>query len=394
MEGSPGRVNVLSAEDLHAVMAARDDLKVTALIDTNKRGLPGVFVFVSLWPIIGLLTDLRHTHLVFVAAAFALFLSLALIRVVLYRRVRDVIRYSFPLARALTLGLILTGALAWGIIAAATIHYPSFQSAVLPMIVVTPAITAGGTNILAIDRGLRFSYPLATMGPAVIALAFDDKNPYHLMLVFMALLSCVYFMLASGVVQRDYWEAQKRGVLLQERARQMEDLSQTDALTQLRNRLYFTTHFEAEWKRACRHHYSVAILLIDLDHFKKINDTYGHPFGDLCLQQAAGALRTVILRAGDIIARYGGEEFIVFLSNTDPIGAQVVAERVLKAVRGVEVEHDKGRVGLTCSIGLASYVPAQPNLGYQLISQADELLYQAKRQGRNRVASLTSHLEA
>ena len=128
------------------------------------------------------------------------------------------------------------------------------------------------------------------------------------------------------------------------------------------------------------------MLIIDLDHFKKINDTYGHPFGDRCLAAAAQALRDGLQRSADVLARYGGEEFAVLLPGADAHAAQQRgAERLLHGVGSVELMHEGSAVRLACSIGVSTLVPASMSSPSSAVIEADKALYLAKQQGRNRV---------
>jgi diguanylate cyclase (GGDEF)-like protein len=213
----------------------------------------------------------------------------------------------------------------------------------------------------------------------------NPHTPGHFLYAALAIIFTLYIVRASRVVHTDYWNALGNRKLLEDRASELEVLSVTDALTQLRNRLYFDAQFELEWKRAFRQRSALTIVLLDLDHFKRINDGYGHAFGDLCLQEASKVLAAEVSRSGDVLARYGGEEFIVLLSNTADNGAAVVAERLLQAVRSIEVKFGGERVPVTCSIGVASGIPVTADRGFRLINEADKALYQAKQSGRDRI---------
>lgn len=162
-----------------------------------------------------------------------------------------------------------------------------------------------------------------------------------------------------------------------------------DPLTGLLNRRGLLQLMQAEMERARRHARPLALLFIDMDHFKHINDTYGHPAGDLCLKNAALRLCAGANRQCDLIARYGGEEFVVLLPECDEDGARVVAERIREAVADA---YDQGAVPcrMSVSIGLST-LPAGGIQGVEaLIDAADAALYEAKRGGRNRVAVAAS----
>jgi diguanylate cyclase (GGDEF)-like protein/PAS domain S-box-containing protein len=164
-----------------------------------------------------------------------------------------------------------------------------------------------------------------------------------------------------------------------------------DGLTGIANRRMFDETLEEEWRRAKRDAAPVSLLMIDIDHFKGLNDTLGHQRGDECLRQVADIISGEMLRPGDMVARYGGEEFAVILPKTSLEGALAVADRILTAVEA----HSHGRIGsgshgaVTVSIGAAS---SEGNCAdsASLITLADEALYQAKRAGRNRVVASAS----
>jgi len=172
---------------------------------------------------------------------------------------------------------------------------------------------------------------------------------------------------------------------LQSANAKLQELSITDGLTGLRNRRYFDEILISEYKRAFRDKQPVSIMLVDIDHFKRLNDTYGHPFGDLCLVEAADLVRNSIRRPPDVAARYGGEEFVILLPQTDSQGAIKVAETIRAAFDRHRVEDGRNSVVLTVSIGVASQVPMERDGHEKLLKRADELLYRAKENGRNRV---------
>ena len=162
-----------------------------------------------------------------------------------------------------------------------------------------------------------------------------------------------------------------------------------DGLTHIANRRYFDVRLEAEWQRCSRNGSTLALLMIDIDFFKRYNDRYGHPTGDDSLRQVAAALTANLNRPFDLVARYGGEEFVCLLPDTDLAGATAIAKKLELAVRQLGIEHldsDIGRV-ITISVGVAASHPDQHNTSTSLVQQADVQLYQAKQQGRGRVCA-------
>jgi diguanylate cyclase (GGDEF)-like protein len=165
----------------------------------------------------------------------------------------------------------------------------------------------------------------------------------------------------------------------------LETLAARDGLTDLLNRRSFDHTVAAEMRRCARDGHPLSLLMIDIDHFKRFNDCFGHLQGDQCLKRVAAALRG-ILRGGDVAARYGGEEFAVVLPNTDRQGAEAVAERSRRAVQDLQIAHpDSPASVVTLSIGVSTGV--EPDLSpTDLVASADEALYASKRDGRNRVS--------
>lgn len=162
----------------------------------------------------------------------------------------------------------------------------------------------------------------------------------------------------------------------------LEELSNTDGLTKITNRRHFMEIFELEFMRAERYRAALTYVMIDLDHFKKINDQYGHLVGDRALVTCANVLREG-LRAHDIVARYGGEEFALLLPETDLAGARVVAERYRKRIEDTVVSIGEHTIKLTASLGVACCPHDDVKSVDDLIRLADDALYEAKQAGRN-----------
>lgn len=168
---------------------------------------------------------------------------------------------------------------------------------------------------------------------------------------------------------------------------QLAQLARVDALTTLPNRRCFDEVLEMAFADSCRSGQPLALVMIDVDYFKRYNDLYGHPEGDRCLQQVAQAIESAARRPRDFVARYGGEEMVMVLPDTDAAGALVVAEASRRAVIKLVVPHSTNPVGcVSVSAGVAVYVPGKQILTTQyLLRQADLALYQAKERGRNQV---------
>ncbi|HEY5958071.1 MAG TPA: GGDEF domain-containing protein [Polyangiaceae bacterium] len=164
--------------------------------------------------------------------------------------------------------------------------------------------------------------------------------------------------------------------------RYLYDASVTDALTGAFNREYFDARLTSELAYARRHASPLSLLMIDVDHFKQVNDTFGHPLGDVALIKIVESVRSR-LRVEDVFCRYGGEEFTAILRTTDLEAAGIAAERVRTAIAEIELFADKRRVPITVSIGCASVNCCSDWTPEELVAIADRRLYIAKRSGRN-----------
>ena len=354
-----------------------------ALVEAYERGWHGIYIYLILWLVVALTTGMHVVAPVFVAANFLLMLGVTVVRGTLYLRRHILVERHWRVACWLLPGATIASSLHWGLISAWAIHDPALQAIKMPMLLSACGIISAGTLVMSINPAIRLLFPAGCMLPIITALLLKP-SPEHVYIAILSGVLMLYIIGASRSVYQDYWENREAHKLLRVRARELEELSLTDALTGLRNRLFFDVHFDVEWKRASRHRQPLAILLVDLDHFKRINDRYGHALGDLCLREAARVLRQSIQRSGDVLARYGGEEFIVMLCNIDEAGAEAVAERLLQALRSLHIHQGEIDLHITGSIGLAWGQPQDPDEGFTLIRRADEALYQAKAEGRNR----------
>jgi diguanylate cyclase (GGDEF)-like protein len=178
---------------------------------------------------------------------------------------------------------------------------------------------------------------------------------------------------------------------LEEVNQTLQRLASVDGLTQVANRRSFDEALVQEWQRLSRERGALSLILVDIDYFKRYNDTYGHLAGDKCLKQVAQTINRAVHRPADLVARYGGEEFVVLLPGTTLAGANQVAEAIRAAVKKLNLPHSSSPLGekITLSLGIASLDPSQHNSPMTLIKSADKALYLAKESGRDRICMLT-----
>lgn len=183
-------------------------------------------------------------------------------------------------------------------------------------------------------------------------------NLYHVLSEQNRDLAAANLHLEERVAERTRELAQANQALVDANHR-LELLSRTDGLLGIANRKYFDDKLEEEWRRAMREKKPLALLMIDVDYFKRYNDTYGHQAGDICLQSIAKAAASALHRPAELLARYGGEELVIILPNTDLNGANVIASNVCAKVSGLHIEHTASLVTdhVTVSIGAASAIP-------------------------------------
>jgi len=172
--------------------------------------------------------------------------------------------------------------------------------------------------------------------------------------------------------------------LEQQATRRLYESAVLDPLTRVHNRRYLDERLEEELAFAQRHHTCLSLLLLDIDHFKRINDTLGHQAGDAVLRVVAGTLHKMI-RTEDLVARYGGEEFVVVARGIDAANAMIFAERIRRLVAGLSIPWEGRPVHVTVSIGVATFsVERRYGRSTDLVEDADRALYRAKESGRNR----------
>lgn len=177
--------------------------------------------------------------------------------------------------------------------------------------------------------------------------------------------------------------------------RQLQALSREDALTGLANRRYLDLMLVEEWNRAMRQQLPLAVLMIDVDHFKAYNDHLGHPAGDVCLREVARVIKSMARRSGDFAARYGGEEFALIYPATNASQALGLARQLIEQVSQLKLAHPASSVGpvVTVSVGVAVTIPnGEPQQALALVDQADHALYLAKQKGRNTCVLSGHHL--
>ena len=200
-----------------------------------------------------------------------------------------------------------------------------------------------------------------------------------LIILSLILLGILFILSRLGYLNQELKEKVK------EQTAELEALSITDELTQIYNRRHFNNTLSQEWNRSKREQKSLSLILVDVDYFKKYNDTYGHQAGDSCLITIATIMKNVAQRAGDFVARYGGEEFVIILPNTNSQQAIEFVKILRNKLNEANLRHKSSLVKnqVTISLGIATVIPQKNMTPEELIKLADNALYEAKEKGRN-----------
>ncbi|TGD73977.1 GGDEF domain-containing protein [Mangrovimicrobium sediminis] len=360
------------------------ELKRQFHLDFAMRARSGMGMYLAVWLISALWGGVHQSSPVFFYGNTAIFVALSLLRLSNYLKTlkSDDAAESDRLHRVLV-ALLLVGALHWGVTSAWISSSGYFPELHYLYMIVLAAFAIGGTAVLSISRPVGIAYPLLIFLPSLLVMFASDSEE-NVLLAALALFSVVYVLEASRITRNDYWESVKNHNIAEERAQQLEQLSITDRLTGLSNRMHFDERFEEEWKRCQRSQLALSILMIDLDHFKQINDTYGHVAGDECLRKVAAVLKTEVRRVTDVVARYGGEEFVAMLPDTSYDSAARVAQSLVQRIGQTSPTWHGQKIPLSCSIGVACVVPEMNMDKQALLMAADSGLYEAKKSGRNR----------
>ncbi|MGD1806164.1 diguanylate cyclase domain-containing protein [Dapis sp. BLCC M126] len=217
----------------------------------------------------------------------------------------------------------------------------------------------------------------------IMLIAEDGLKVIYTVLMIIIALAISGLILVIGRFRTINQELEQKIV---ERTAALNHLATIDELTQLVNRRQFNLLLQQEWRRMQRQQQPLSLILCDVDHFKKYNDTYGHPAGDNCLRAVAQVLDSSVKRSGEFAARYGGEEFAIVLPGVNSLEATRVATIIMDAIHCLKIPHKTSlnHSYVTLSMGIASTIPNDKNSSEQLIKSADLGLYQAKEEGRDR----------
>ncbi|MDX1452017.1 MAG: GGDEF domain-containing protein [Oleiphilaceae bacterium] len=349
--------------------------------DLDKRSINGSYAYIAAWLLIGFSTDFAAAHAVIFWSISAALLVLGIFRFVL-KWLSPRIRTQ---KRALWLFLFLINALVpstiYSTLFSLSFIDPVFEPLFLYLLLAIFAFVSGGVINFSPNRLLLFSYLMSlVLPPLFTSLVISDKH------FTVGALMTVYavFMFAQSVrLNRDYQQLVKQQVLL-------EEINNQDSLTGIGNRRFFDESMSRIWKSQLRHNDKVGLLLLDIDHFKIVNDTHGHAAGDEVIKVIAECIQQSCQRETDVIARIGGEEFAVLIASGEREVLKGLGEKIRFLVEATRVHYGAEKLKVTISVGGAVLLPSLETSPDDLFKLADRCLYTAKESGRNRVIVTTA----
>jgi diguanylate cyclase (GGDEF)-like protein len=351
--------------------------------DLAERSIPGIPAYIAAWSVIVFATGFYHTHTAVAYTAWMGFFLVSALRLIYQFTYQRLYRISAALNYGLFLITILIPVGLWSALFVYCIVGPNTDHIRLLMVMATAGLCSGAMTSFAPDRKIAVAYLMLVILPACVSIVLFDREKMPLFYLMITYIGFTLLQLSRG--SREYWSALENEAALAEKTRQLEDISKIDGLTGIYNRRHFNQILDLEWKRGSRENRLLTLIMLDIDHFKHINDTFGHLAGDDYLKSVAVILKGSFKRCTDVIARYGGEEFAILLPATPLTDATTLAESLRQNIAAHRTRSGKIDLQATVSLGLAGCIPDHQTPPEHLISLADKALYQAKTAGRNQV---------
>jgi len=356
------------------------------LQDLKKRSTFGIFFYVTLSFTVVFADQYYVRHPLFSVIFMLAMLGICAFRLIhlpVSKKMGD--RYATANKNIFYASVITTAAI-WGITFALIMFQPEEYTTQMITAVLICGLCAGGVVAFIPNRWLSIYFNVSMLIPAAASMFMFRTN---LHLATLVLFFSVYLVIIAIRGNKEYWDALENEYLLEVKSEELARLSNTDVLTGLYNRRYFDQALELEWKRSGRNKSLLSVIIFDIDHFKKINDTFGHQAGDKYLRKMTAALDAVFKRDYDIVARYGGEEFIVLLPGISAENSWQLAEQARKNIEALIVRYQGKRFATTISAGVMCCIPDYTTNPDYIVSCADKALYEAKERGRNLVVVFT-----
>jgi len=359
----------------------RNHINRRVIDDLKNRSTMGMYFYVAITLAVLLVDGFYQRHYTFSVIFLCAMVGIAVFRIAHFYLFDKVDRFSRKGNQTVFFASVFATAAAWGAGFAYCMVQPDEPMNKMLMLTSTAGLGAGGVVAFIPARFVSTIYIILMVTPAVIIMGVLRID---LPLVFLFVLYAVYMTIIAFRGNREYWDAIENEYLLKIKSEEIEKMSRMDSLTGLYNRKYFDEIFNMYFKTAARSSINLTIIIADIDHFKPINDTYGHLAGDAYLRSVATILAGTFQRETDFIARYGGEEFVMLLFDQQRDEALRLVELARVQTEKLKFQYYNHRLQTTMSFGVASCVPRLDDDKSGLFRKADIALYQAKNGGRNR----------
>lgn len=358
------------------------EFRKRADFDFIKRALPGVILYLLAWPVIFLSTGFYQAEPM-ASMFFGVMLSgVSLLRLLHGSRAKKYYDSHYVWWHSCLLFLVLSHASAWGILAYAVNLLPQFDPIANYVNIIVLGIATASIQSLNTKVNLARVYVSILLLPALVGTLLTGEN---LQLCFVAVMFWLYLMIVGKRFYREYVRAFKIEKTLHQKQAELHRLNRTDPLTKISNRREFDEQIQSCWKHAIETRKTISLMMLDIDHFKSINDNYGHPAGDLCLKRFAKTIDPLLKDNKGQLFRYGGEEFSSIILSAEQSEILKLAEQARKRIENTMVSDDNIEIKMTVSIGICTLLPNDDFSIEQLIESADQALYKAKQNGRNQV---------
>ncbi|MHA3051951.1 GGDEF domain-containing protein [Acinetobacter sp. ANC 4640] len=360
-----------------------NEIIISAMQELERRAFISAFIYLPCWLIIAL----NNQDNVFIQETFYsisfFFLTILIFHIILHYRFSRLLENNFHRARLFLAILIIIPCLMLGSMCSWCIYLHINYTITVPFIIITAVLCTATSLLLTIDPIYKIMVPLAMILPALTAVLVENSSE-NLIFLPLASINIFYIIRSSQLKFRDYWQALITFSYFKQKSITLENMAFTDFLTQKPNRLHADKQLSILWDQAKAQQQCLAWMMIDIDNFKNINDTYGHPFGDICLMLVADALDSYSQKVNGFFARYGGEEFVFIKVCRSGTEIHQLAQGLMQQSSKTRICHDDVTINITYSIGVSSLCPhmTSQNLN-DLIVQADLALYIAKHEGKN-----------
>lgn len=359
------------------------DFQRRADFDFIKRALPGVYLYLFAWPLIFLSTGYFKQNPIESSLFGALFTIVCLLRLI---HGKLTAKYYDAYYRAWNLSLIilsLTHAATWGALFYLANLVPRYEELSILVNLVIAGIASASVQSLIPKFALTRWYISVLLLPVCLATAVSGEQ---LQLCIIVLMFWLYLMFVGKRYYSEYARAFRIEKALSEKQIELHRLNRTDPLTQSHNRRCFTEHYENLWQRSILEQQALSLIMLDIDHFKNINDDFGHPTGDQCLVHFVKTIAPIAEQHQAELYRYGGEEFAILVQGKNQEQTAELAEKARQALESTPLTHNEANISMTLSAGVCCVTPTVDKSKILLIELADKALYRAKSEGRNRVS--------